>query len=77
MSDGIRMLRSSRGPQHVTFSEVADHLFDYIERNPSDRAAIHQFATFLALVEQTPHDHDADPDRGLPAPFMSSDPLTV
>ncbi len=68
MADGIRMLRSHRGSQEVSFSNVADHLFDYCELHPSDAGAIQRFAAFLAAVEYIPHDHDADPDRGLPAP---------
>ena len=77
MIEGVNMLRAARGAQMVSFSDVADHLFDYAERNPDHREAIDRFATFLAVVEQVPHDHDADPDRGLPAPFMASDPLVV
>ena len=77
MLEGITMLRGLRGAQNVTFSEVADHLFDYIERNPEHRGAVEQVATFLAAVEGVPHDHNADPDRGLPAPFLASDPAFV
>ena len=69
MTYGIRTLRFERGPQHVTFSEVADHLFDYVERHPHDAVTIDRLARFLAEVEHWPHDHDADPDRGLQAPM--------
>lgn len=68
MSDGIRQLRVQRGEQLVSFSDIADHLFDYCDVTPHDAAAIRRFAAFLAAVEHIPHDHDADPERGLPAP---------
>lgn len=68
MADGIRMLRAQRGENMVSFSDIADHLFDYCDLNPREAATIRRFAAFLAAVEHIPHDHDADPDRGLPAP---------
>ena len=67
MGDGIDLLRAHRGPQQVSFSEIADHLFDYCDLNPREATALKQFAAFLAAVEYIPHDHDADPDRGIPA----------
>ena len=67
MGDGINLLREHRGPDHVSFNEVADHLFDYCDLHPEEAAALHRFAAFLAAVEYIPHDHDADPDRGIPA----------
>ena len=75
MTEGINMLRAARGPNLVSFSDVADHLVDYMERNPGDRDVIDQFAVFLTLVEQIPHDHDLDPERGLPAPMEAWEPL--
>jgi len=77
MTEGINMLRAARGPNLVSFSDVADHLVDYVERHPGDRDVIDQFAAFLTMVEQIPHDHDADPERGLPAPFSAMDPVRV
>lgn len=66
MADGIDMLRSERGEQMVSFSDIADHLFDYCDLHPGAAAALQNFAAFLTAVEHLPHDHDADPQRGLP-----------
>lgn len=66
--DGIRQLRAERGAQHVTFSEIADHLFDFADRHPDETATVDRIARFLVEVEGIDHDHDHDPDRGLPAP---------
>lgn len=71
MVEGIRMLREARGVGSVTFNEVADHLFDFCDLHPEDAAAIQRFAAFLTAVEMVPHDHDAHPDRGLPAPLAA------
>lgn len=71
MVEGIRMLRAQRGPGSVTFNEVADHLFDYCDLHPDEAAVIERFAAFLTAVEMVPHDHDAHPDRGLPAPLAA------
>jgi hypothetical protein len=65
MEDGIALLRRKRGPEWVCFGNIADHLQDYVDRYPSDRAAIDRFARFLASVEKVRHDHDLSPDRGL------------
>ena len=69
MADGINMLRAARGNQQVSFSDVADHLFDYCDMHPELTAALHGFAAFLTAVEYVPHDHDAHAERGLPAPL--------
>lgn len=71
MGNGIDMLRAVRGAQMVSFSDVADHLFDYCDLHPESAAAIQRFAAFLTAVEYVPHDHDAHPDRGLPAPLAA------
>lgn len=71
MVEGIRMLREARGAGSVTFNEVADHLYDFCDLHPEDAAAIQRFAAFLTAVEMVPHDHDAHPDRGLPAPLAT------
>ena len=68
MTYGIRALRAERGEQPVLFREIADHLYDYMERHPHDALVIDRLARFLTAVEHLPHDHDADPQRGLPAP---------
>ena len=75
MTHGIHVLRNQRGPQYVTFDEIADHLFDYIERNPNHAGVADRIARFLADVELVPHRHDADPNRGLPAPGLAADSL--
>lgn len=66
MGDGIQRLRVQRGSQQVSFNDIADHLFDYCDLHPDEAASIRRFAAFLAAVEYLPHDHDADPDRGIP-----------
>lgn len=71
MIDGIGMLRAQRGDGTVTFNEVADHLYDFCDLHPEQAAVIQRFAAFLTAVELVPHDHDADPDRGLPAPLSA------
>ena len=71
MMDGIGMLRAQRGDGTVTFNEVADHLYDFCDLHPQQAAALQHFAAFLTAVERVPHDHDADPDRGLPAPVAA------
>ncbi|MPZ73908.1 MAG: hypothetical protein GEU74_11875 [Nitriliruptorales bacterium] len=67
MDEGINLLRAHRGPQKVSFSDIADHLFDYCDLHPDEAEVIGRFAAFLAAVEYIPHDHDAHPDRGIPA----------
>lgn len=69
MVDGIQMLRDERGAASVTFNEVADHLYDYCDLHPEQAATLQRFAAFLTAVEHVPHNHDADPNRGLPAPL--------
>ena len=71
MVKGIAMLREQRGAGLVSFNDVADHLFDYCDLHPEEAAALERFAAFLTAVEYIPHDHDADPDRGLPAPIAA------
>ena len=72
MVEGISMLRAQRGPGSVTFNEVADHLFDYCDLHPDEAAVLERFAAFLTAVEMVPHDHNAHPDRGLPAPMAAA-----
>lgn len=67
MHDGMNTLRDQRGAALVSFNEVADHLVDFCDRHPDHSDTMNRFAEFLAAVEFIPHDHDADPDRGLPA----------
>ena len=65
MDDDIERLRNKRGEQSVKFSDVADHLRDYTDRHADDRAVVERLAAFLADVEDRPHDHAEDPNRGL------------
>jgi hypothetical protein len=67
VSDGFELLRARRGDQTVSFGEIADHLFDYADLHPKDHHVLSRFAAFLTALEFMPHDHDADPRRGLPA----------
>ena len=67
-SEGIVRLRSQRGGQQVTFSDVADHLVDYLERHPDAYDVVDDLAGFLARVERIDHDHDESRDRGLSRP---------
>jgi hypothetical protein len=62
-ADGIDLLRKLRGPEQVTFNDVADHLDDFVRQNPKDAHAIDAFARFIAEVatvdhNQVEHDHD-------------------
>ena len=63
--EAIETLRRKRGPEQVGFGNIADHLTDFAERNPEHDAVVADLAQFLAVVEDVPHDHDADPRRGL------------
>jgi hypothetical protein len=72
--DGIERLRHTRGGEHVTFSDVADHLDDYVARRPVDADAIERLARFLAGVEDVEHEHDGagltvPPAEPVPAPM--------
>jgi hypothetical protein len=66
MSSGIDRLRRERGSQRVSFDDVADHLVDFAERHPESAGTVDALAGFLAGVEDVPHDHDADAERGVP-----------
>lgn len=63
--DGVERLRSLRGEERVTFDDVADHLVDFADRDPSARDVVDRVARFLAEVERVDHSHENDPDRGL------------
>jgi hypothetical protein len=65
MADEIERLRDKRGEQDVKFSQIADHLHDYTDLSPDDGDAVQRVAAFLADVEDLPHEHDNDPQRGL------------
>lgn len=63
--DGIGRLREERGDEQVTFGDVADHLVDFVDRDPAARDVVERLARFLAQVEQVDHSHENDPHRGL------------
>lgn len=63
--DGVRRLRDERGDEKVSFNDVADHLVDFVDRDPAARAVVDRLAAFLADVEQVDHSHENDPERGL------------
>ena len=65
MADEIERLRDTRGDQDVKFAQVADHLRDFTDIAPDDGDAVQRVAAFLADVEDEPHDHGNDPERGL------------
>ena len=57
MTDGVELLRDKRGKQQVTFEDVRDHLVDFRRRSPEHARAVDAFATFLANVEESDHQH--------------------
>lgn len=63
--DGIERLRAERGDEQVTFGDVADHLVDFVDRDPAARDVVGRLARFLAEVEGVDHSHENDPRRGL------------
>ena len=65
MGDEIERLRAKRGDENVKFAQVADHLRDLTDVRPDDGDAIQRVASFLADVEDEPHRHENDPERGL------------
>jgi len=65
MGDEIERLRDKRGEQDVKFAQVADHLRDFSDGNPDDGDVVQRVAAFLADVEDEPHAHENDPERGL------------
>ena len=63
--DGVDRLRETRGSEEVTFGDVADHLVDFVDRDPAARDVVDRLAAFLAEVERVDHNHENDPSRGL------------
>jgi hypothetical protein len=56
--DGVRQLRDKRGEEDVSFNDVADHVEDFVRRDPGSRDTLDRFAAFLARVEDVHHDHE-------------------
>ena len=59
MNDGIDALRRKRRHERVTFGDIADHLDDFAALHPEQAPAMDALATWLAVVEDRAHDHDA------------------
>jgi hypothetical protein len=53
----IEELREARGEEQVTFSDIADHLMDALERRPDAASEIGMVARYLKDVEERGHDH--------------------
>lgn len=58
MSGGVDGLRRKRGDEEVTFADVADHLDDFVAREPASAATVDALARFLAGVEDMSHEHE-------------------
>jgi Family of unknown function (DUF6104) len=56
--DGVQRLRDRRGEERVSFNDVADHLEDFVDREPGSRGTVDRIASFLAGVEDVDHEHD-------------------
>jgi len=56
--DGVGRLREQRGEERVTFNDVADHVEDFVRRDPDSSATMDRFAAFLARVEDVDHEHE-------------------
>ena len=58
--EGLRRLRDKRGEDEVTFNDVADHVEDFVRRDPGARDTLDRFAGFLARVEDVDHEHEGE-----------------
>jgi Family of unknown function (DUF6104) len=56
--EGVQRLRDKRGEDEVTFNDVADHVDDFVRRDPAARTILDRFAGFLAGVEDVDHEHE-------------------
>ena len=56
--EGLQRLREERGEEEVTFNDVADHVEDFVRREPGARTIMDRFAGFLAAVEDVDHEHE-------------------
>lgn len=57
---GLQRLRDERGEDEVTFNDVADHVEDFVRRDPAAREPLDRFASFLASVEDVDHEHEGE-----------------
>lgn len=58
--EGVQRLRDKRGEDEVTFNDVADHVDDFVRRDPDARTILDRFAGFLAGVEDVDHEHESE-----------------
>jgi len=58
VSGGVDGLRRKRGDEEVSFADVADHLDDYVAREPASAPTVDALARFLAGVEDMSHEHE-------------------
>lgn len=56
--NGVERLRRKRGDEQVTFADIADHLDDFVAREPGSGEAVDALAMFLAGVEDAEHEHE-------------------
>jgi hypothetical protein len=56
--EGVQRLRDKRCEDEVTFNDVADHVDDFVRRDPAARTTLDRFAGFLAGVEDVDHEHE-------------------
>lgn len=56
--NGIERLRRKRGDEQVTFADIADHLDDFVAREPGRGETVDALAMFLAGVEDAEHEHE-------------------
>lgn len=56
---GVAELLGRRGDEQVRFAQVADHLVDFVARNPGTEEVVDRLARFLTRVEGVDHRHEA------------------
>lgn len=58
--EGLQRLRDKRGEDEVSFNDVADHVEDFVRREPDAKTVLDRFAGFLARVEDVDHEHEGE-----------------
>lgn len=56
--NGVERLRRKRGDEQVTFADIADHLDDFVAREPGSAGTVDALAMFLTGVEDAEHEHE-------------------